>query len=71
MDQYHGHHQHMVEGPVMFILSKFLFFLKILEPYDQIMADRGFKIKTTLAFHQCTLAIPPSGAKGVQFTSAQ
>ena len=46
-------------------------FLKMLEPYDQIMADRGFKIKTILALYQCTLAIPPSGAKGVQFTSAQ
>ena len=43
----------------------------MLEPYDQIMADRGFEIKTILALHQCTLAIPPSGAKGVQFTSVQ
>ena len=42
----------------------------MLEPYDQIVADRGFKIKTILAL-QCTLAIPPSGAKGIQFTSAQ
>ena len=43
----------------------------MLEPYDQTMADRGFKIETILALHQCTLAIPPSGAKGVQFTSVQ
>ena len=34
--------------------------------FDQVMADRGFKIKTDLAAKQCTLAIPPSAAKGVQ-----
>ena len=41
-------------------------FLDILEPYDQVMADRGFKIKTDLAMQQCTSCIPPSGAKGVE-----
>ena len=33
------------------------------------MVDRGFKIKTNLAMKQCTLAIPPSAAKGVQMVS--
>ena len=46
-------------------------FLNIIEPYDQIMADRGFKIKTDLALHQCSLAIPPSAAAGVQMTKDQ
>ena len=41
-------------------------FLELLDPFDQVMADRGFKIKTDLAAKQCTLAIPPSAAKGVQ-----
>ena len=39
-------------------------FFKIIELYDQIMADRGFKIKNNLAMSQCTLAIPPSAARG-------
>ena len=44
-------------------------FLGILEPFDQVMADRGFKIKTDLAMKQCSLAIPPSAAKGTQMLS--
>ena len=43
----------------------------ILEPYDMVMADRGFKIKTDLALKQCSLAIPPSAAKAVQLTPGQ
>ena len=37
-----------------------------MEPFDQVMADRGFKIKTDLALKQCSLSIPPSAAKGSQ-----
>ena len=33
---------------------------KKLLPGDQVMADRGFKIRDLLAYHQCTLTIPPS-----------
>ena len=44
-------------------------FLGILEPFDQVMADRGFKIKTDLAMKQCSLAIPPSVVKGIQMLS--
>ena len=44
-------------------------FLGILEPFDQVMAERGFKIKTDLAMKQCSLAIPPSAAKGAQILS--
>ena len=44
-------------------------FLGILEPFDQVMADRGFKIKTDLAMKQCSLAIPPSAAKGAHILS--
>ena len=39
-------------------------FLDLLDPYDQIMADGGFKIKTDLALKQCTLAVPPSTDSG-------
>ena len=31
-----------------------------LELYDQVMADRGFKICVDLAMFQAPLAIPPS-----------
>ena len=44
-------------------------FLDLLESYDQIMADRRFKIKTDLALKQCTLGIPPSAASGCQMVS--
>ena len=30
-----------------------------LQPDDQVMADRGFKIHDLLSFYQCSLAIPP------------
>ena len=47
-------------------------FLDILEPYDTIMADRGFKIKfdLNLTFRRSFLAIPPSVAKGNQMASS-
>ena len=44
-------------------------FLDLLEPYDRIMADRGFRLKTDLALKQCTLAIAPSPASGCQMVS--
>ena len=43
-------------------------FLDLLEPYVCVMADRGFKIKDDLVMKRCTLAIPPSAAKGNQLT---
>ncbi len=33
---------------------------KKLLPNDQVMADRGFKIRDLLAYYQCSLCIPPS-----------
>ena len=45
-------------------------FLDLLQPKDQVMADRGFKIRTELAMKQCTLCTPPSVAKGNQMTSS-
>ena len=41
-------------------------FLDLLEPFGQVMADRGFKIKTDLALKQCSLSIHPSAAKDNQ-----
>ncbi len=43
-------------------------FLDLLEPFDCVMADRGFKIKELLLMKRCTLAIPPTAAKGNQMT---
>eukprot|EP00112_Aurelia_sp_Birch-Aquarium-sp1_P011603 Seg2438.2 transcript_id=Seg2438.2/GoldUCD/mRNA.D3Y31 product="hypothetical protein" protein_id=Seg2438.2/GoldUCD/D3Y31 len=44
-------------------------FLDRLRPGDQLMADKGFKIADILAFHQCSLVIPPSAPTGQQMTS--
>ena len=43
-------------------------FLDLLEPYNTVMADRGFKIKSDFTMKRCYLAIPPSAAKGTQMT---
>ena len=44
-------------------------FMNRLEPYDQVMADRGFKIRDDLAMFQATLAIPPSTIGNFQMPS--
>ena len=41
-------------------------FARGLLPNDQVMADRGFKIKDHLAYYQCTLTIPPSTHSNLQ-----
>jgi hypothetical protein len=41
-------------------------FLKLIEPYDQVMAGRGFKIKEDLMVSMATLCIPPSCAASMQ-----
>jgi len=37
-------------------------FLDLLEPYDLVLADRGFTIREDLLFRNCTLEIPPPSA---------
>ena len=44
-------------------------FLQKLQPRDQVMSDRGFKIHDMLAFYQCTLAIRPSKHTNIQMTT--
>ena len=41
-------------------------FLNFVEPYDQIMADRGFKIKDELLMSNAYLCIAPSTKAGLQ-----
>ena len=41
-------------------------FLDILQPSDEVMADRGFKIKEELMMKICSLCIPPSKAASMQ-----
>ena len=41
-------------------------FLDLVEPYDQVMADGGFKIREELMMRMATLCIPPSKAKSMQ-----
>ena len=43
-------------------------FLNSLQPYDEVMADRGFKIHDLLSFHQCLLTIPPSRHTNLQMS---
>lgn len=43
-------------------------FLNSLQPYDEVMADRGFKIHDLLSFHQCFLTIPPSKHTNLQMS---
>ena len=38
----------------------------MIEPYDEVMADRGFKIRDDLMMHMATLSIPPSCASSMQ-----
>ena len=68
MVQYHGYRLFMVVAPVMVHPVRNSGFLDLLEPYDTVMADRGFKIKSDLTMKTCYLAIPPSAAKGTQMT---
>lgn len=41
-------------------------FLNLLEPYDEVMADRGFKIREELMMRMAKLCIPPSKAASMQ-----
>ena len=41
-------------------------FMSMLEPYDEVMADRGFKIREELMLVMATLCIPPSKAASMQ-----
>ena len=41
-------------------------FLNMIEPYDEVMAERGFKIREDLMMHMATLCIPPSCASSMQ-----
>jgi hypothetical protein len=45
-------------------------FLDNLEPYDEVMADRGFKIRETLMTRMASLSIPPSARTGMQMSTA-
>ena len=45
-------------------------FLDLLQPFDEVMADRGFKIKEELMIKMCTLCIPPSKAASMQMLPA-
>ena len=38
----------------------------LVEPYDEVMADRGFKIREELMMRMATLCIPPRKATSVQ-----
>ena len=45
-------------------------FCNNLQPHDQVMADRGFKIPDLLAFYQFSLVIPPSKHGNIQMSEA-
>ncbi|XP_046851060.1 uncharacterized protein LOC124444479 [Xenia sp. Carnegie-2017] len=41
-------------------------FLELLQPFDEVMADRGFKIREELMMKMCRLCIPPSKTVSMQ-----
>ncbi len=45
-------------------------FLDFLQALDEVMADRGFKIKEELMMRMATLCIPPSKAASMQMVPA-
>ena len=45
-------------------------FLELLDPYNTVMADRGFKKNSELALRRCYLAIHPSTAKRTQMIAS-
>ena len=45
-------------------------FYNILEPYDAVMADRGFTLAEDLLLHRADLFIPPRKRGQEQFTKA-
>ena len=44
-------------------------FMNRLEPYDDVIADRGFKVHHELVMYQATLAIPPSTVGNLQMAT--
>lgn len=52
-------------------LTKESGFYDILEPYDTVMADRGFPIAEDLMLHRADLFIPPGKRGQEQFTKAE
>ena len=45
--------------------------MNIIEPYDEVMADRGFKIKEHLMMSMATLCIPPSCTDAMQMLPSE
>ena len=43
-------------------------FYELLDPYDEIMADRGFQIREELLLWFCTLPVPPGARLKSQMT---
>ena len=44
-------------------------FYDCLDPYDEVMADRGFQITEELMLHYCTLTVPPGARLKSQMTT--
>ena len=63
-------HLHMVAELLTFLLLKTVDFLDLLHPFDEVMADRGFKIKEELMMRMATLCVPPSKAASMQMIPA-
>ena len=46
-------------------------FYDCLDPYDEVMADRGFQIKEELMLKFCSLSVPPGARVKAQMTSSE
>ena len=70
MEQFRMSHLHMVAELLTFFIVKDSGFLDLLQPLDEVMADRGFKIKEELMMRMASLCIPPSKAASMQMLPA-
>ena len=52
-------------------ICKYSGFYELLDPYDEIMADRGFQIREELLLRFCTLTVPPGARLKSQMTSRE
>ena len=46
-------------------------FYDCLDPYDEVMTDRGFQIKEELMLKFCSLSVPPGAHVKVQMTLSE
>ena len=52
---------------LLMVVAQMTELLDLMEPYDTVMTDKGFKLKSALIMKRCYLAIPLSATQGTQW----